>query len=296
MFDSRPVAAAPRRGAVAVLLALAASQATPGAAQAQRTAPPPAAVAPAPPLATFADFAALAERAAVVALVEVRDQTVVEPARAPGLAPGHARLYIEGRTQALLAGRAALGESLVYLADVPLDARGKPPKLRKQRFIVFADPVPGRPGTLALVDRGAQVPATPATEQLARTVIAALAGPDAPPALTGVRDVMSVAGNLTGESETQLFLETATGTPVSLTVIRRPGMEPQWGVSWSEIVDQAARPPAPETIEWYRLACFLPPSLPRDAFLQDDRASRARAESDYGFILEQLGGCPRIRT
>jgi len=226
----------------------------------------------------------------------VRDQARVEPERAPGLAAGQARLYLEARTQALLASRAALGESLAYLADVPLDAKGRAPKLRKQRFLIFADRVPGRPGTLSLVAPGAQVPATPETEQLARTVIAALAAADAPPSLTGVRDVMSVAGNLSGESETQLFLETATGMPVSLTVVRRPGMEPQWGVSWSEIVDQAARPPAPETIEWYRLACFLPPQLPRDAFLQDDRAARARAEADYAFILERLGDCPRIRS
>jgi hypothetical protein len=267
-----------------------------GAAQAQRVPAPQPVVQPAPPVATFADMAALAEEAAVVAVVEVRDQTKVEPERAPGLAPGQVRLYIEARTQALLASRSPLGESLVYLADVPLDARGKVPKLKKQRFIIFADPVPGRPGTLALVSPAAHVPATPAAEQLARTVLAALAAADAPPALTGIRDVMSVAGNLAGESETQLFLETASGQPVSLTVIRRPGMEPQWGVSWSEIVDQAARPPAPESIEWYRLACFLPPQLPRDAFLQDDRVSRARAEADYRFILEQLGGCPRLRT
>jgi len=289
MSEYRPASA---RAVIAALLVIVAAPSVPTAAQAQV----PAAAAPQPPLATYADLAALAERADVVALVEVRDQAQVRPERAPGLAPGHARLYIEARTQALLAGRSALGESVAYLADVPLDARGRAPKLRKQRFILFADRVTGRPGSLALVDPGAQVPATPATEQLARTVIAAFAAPDAPPELTGVRDVMSVAGNLTGESETQLFLETATGVPVSLTVIRRPGMAPQWGVSWSEIVDQSARPPRPETVEWYRLACFLPPQLPRGAFLQDDRAARERAEADYGFILEQLGGCPRIRT
>ena len=73
---------------------------------------------------TFADVAALTEKASLVVLVEVRDQAVVKPERAPGLAPGYARLYIEGRTQALLGGRAALGESLVYLADVPLDEDG----------------------------------------------------------------------------------------------------------------------------------------------------------------------------
>ena len=292
MTDYRPLRSAWMRGSLAALLVLAAP---PVPAQAQRASPTPVAAEPAPPLATFADFAALAEQADVVAIVEVRDQAQVEAERAPGLALGQARLYIEGRTQALLAGRAALGESLSYLADVPLGPKGRAPKLRKQRFIVFADPVPGRPGTLSLVAPGAQVPATPETEQLARTVIAALAGSQLP-AVTGIREAMSVAGTLAGESETQLFLETATGNPVSLTVIRRPGMEPQWGVSWSEIVDQAAKAPEPETIEWYRLACALPAQLPRDAFLQDDRAARSRAEADYAFILEQLGGCPRIRT
>ena len=297
MFDYRSMRAHPSSGAAgAVLTVLAAAALPTAAAHAQRAAAPAIAQAPAPPLATYADIAALAEKAAIVALVEVRDQAVVAPARAPGLAPGQARLYVEARTQALLAGRAAVGESLAYLADVPFTAKGKAPKLRKQRFIVFANPVAGRPGTLTLVDPGAHVPATPETEQLTRTVLAALAAADAPPPLTGVRDVMSVAGNLTGESETQLFLDTATGTPVSLTVVRRPGMEPQWGVSWSEIVDQAARPPEPATIEWYRLACFLPPHLPQGAFLQDDRAARARAEADYSFILQQLGDCPRIRT
>lgn len=248
------------------------------------------------PSATYADLADLAEAASLVALVEVRDQAEVQPERAPGVAPGMARLYVEARTLALLAGQSALGESVVYLADVPRDAKGKVPKLKKQRFLVFADPVPGRPGSLQLVDPGAQVPATPATEQLARTVIAALAEPGAPPAALGVRDVMSVPGNLVGESETQLFLDTATGAPVSLTVVRRPGMEPTWGVSWSEIVDQSAQPPEPQTIGWYRLACFLPQRLPPDAFLQDDPASRQRAEADYRYILEQLGGCPRLRT
>ena len=278
----------PARALAAATLLAAACAA--GSAGAQNPAPA------APPGATYADLADLAEAAAIVALVEVRDQAEVEPERAPGLAPGHARLYVEARTEALLGGRAALGESLVYLADVPLDAKGKAPKLKKQRFLVFADPVAGRPGSLQLVDPAAQLPATPATEQLARTVIAALAAADAPPPVTGIRDVMSVPGNLAGESETQLFLDTEAGEPVSLSVLRRPGMAPTWGVSWSEIVDQSARPPEPQTIAWYRLACFLPARLPATAFLQQDQASRRQAEADYRFIVEQLGACPRTRT
>jgi hypothetical protein len=66
-------------------------------------------------------------------------------------------------------------------------------------------------------------------------------------------------------------------------------------VSWSEIVDQSARPPEPQTVAWYRLACFLPAGLPADAFLQQDAGSRRQAEADYRFILEQLGACPRTR-
>lgn len=256
----------------------------------------PVAAAAAQPVATYADLAQLSELASIVALVEVRDQAVVRPERAPGLQPGHARLYVTARTAALLASRSPIGESLNYLVDVPLDARGKPPRLKKQRFILFADPVQGRPGSLQLVEQGAQMPATPESEQLARTVVAAFAAQDLPPRITGVRDVMSVAGNLVGESETQLFLETVTGEPVSLTVVRRPGMEPQWGVSWSEIVDQSARAPEPRTVEWYRLACSLPQQLPAGAYLQDDRESRVRAEADYRYVLQQLGPCARLRT
>lgn len=287
MSESRPDRVFRRACALGAAILLA-GVAAPGGAQ------KPAPVA-APP-ATYADLADLVEAAALVALVEVRDQAQVEPERAPGLAPGHARLYVEARTLALLGGRSALGESLEYLVDVPLDAKGKAPKLRKQRFLIYADPVAGRAGALQLVDPSAQLPATPENEQLSRTVIAALAAADAPPAVTGIRDVMSVPGNLAGESETQLFLDTATGQPVSLSVVRRPGMDPTWGVSWSEIVDQSARPPEPQTVAWYRLACFLPAQLPAEAFLQQDSASRRRAEADYRFIVEQLGTCARTRA
>ena len=289
MSESRRERVFPRGRALAAAL-LVAGMAVPGAAQDRRPAAPPV------PAATYADLADLTEAAALVALVEIRDQAQVEPERAPGLKPGHARLYLEARTLALLGGRSALGESLVYLADVPLDAKGKAPKLKKQRFLVYADPVAGRAGALQLVDPSAQLPASPENEQLARTVIAAFAAADAPPAVTGIRDVMSVPGNLAGESETQLFLDTATGQPVSLSVVRRPGMAPSWGVSWSEIVDQSARPPEPQTVAWYRLACSLPARLPADAFLQQDTASRRRAEADYRFIVEQLGECTRTRS
>lgn len=246
------------------------------------------------PTATYADVAGLLEKASIVALVQIRNQAALPPERQLGVAPGKVRLYLNARTENLLVGRAAVGESLAFLADVPLGPKGKPAKLKKQRFVVFAVPVAGRAGELQLVGANAMLPADALLEQQVRTIATALLSPDAPPAVTGVRDVMSVRGNLAGESETQMFLDTAAGAPVSLTVIRRPGMQPDWGVSWTEIVDQAAAPPRPETLEWYRLACSLPPRLPVNAFLQAESASRFQAEIDYEFVLQQLGPCTRL--
>lgn len=254
---------------------------------------------PSPPIVgaapTYADLVGLSEPAEIVAVVTVKDQAVVPPERAPGLAPGRVRLYLEAATQRVLKGPGALGESLAYLADVPLDARGKPPKLKKQPFLVFANPVAGQPGELQLVKPDAQLPADPALTDRVRAVVEQLAAPNAPPRITGVADVISVAGNLAGESETQMSIQTASGRPGSLTVIRRPNMAPTWGVSWTEIVDQSAKPPQPGTLAWYRLACFLPRQLRPQDFLQADDAGRQRAQADYRFILDSLGPCVRTR-
>lgn len=249
---------------------------------------------PHPPTPSYADLVDLADRTPLVVRAQIRDQAVVEPERAPGLAPGYARLYIEARTSALIAGNAPLGESLRYLVDVPLDAKGKTPKLKKQDVILFARPVSGRPGQIQLVGPSAQLSYDPALEARLRPVLAALVASDAPPRVTGVRDALAVPGTLVGESETQLFLDTENDGPVSLTVTRRPNMAPVWGVSWTEIVDQSARPPQPQSLAWYRLACALPPELPDDASIARDSRSQALAARDYAFVIEQLGPCTRV--
>ena len=284
-------AAATALGAILLLVPILAGN--PAAAQsAGQSAPSAALAAPAGP--SFADLADLVDAAAIVALVQIRSQATVPPDRAPGLAPGSVRLYLEARTEALLAGRSAVGESLAFLADRAL-VNGRAPRLRRQRMVVFADPVPGSPGQLQLVAPDAMLPADPALVERVRALVAAFAAPDAPPRVTGVRDVISVQGNLAGESETQMFVETATGAPASLSVLRRPGVAPVWGVSWGEVVDAAATAPAPQSVAWYRLACGLPPSLPDDAFLQPPGPDRTRAQEDYRFILDQLGPCGRTR-
>jgi len=244
---------------------------------------------------TYADMVDLADEAPLVVRAQIRRQATVEPERSPGLQPDFVRLYIEARTSALIAGNAPLGEALRYLVDVPLDAKGKPPKLKKQEVILFARPVAGSPAQLQLVDPRAQFAYSEAFEARLRPVLAELLAQDAPPRVTGIRDALAVEGTLVGESETQLFLDTENDGPVSVTVVRRPGQAPRWGVSWTEIVDQAARAPQPGTLEWYRLACSLPETLPETAILSRDANARALAADDYALVREDLGTCTRTR-
>lgn len=246
--------------------------------------------------ATFADLTTLAERSAMVVRAEIRRQVAVEPERSPGLAAGHVRLYIEANTLALVAGSTGLGESLTYLVDVPLDSRGKAPKLKKRQVLLFANPVAGRPGSLQLTGKHAQLDYSPALEERLRPILTALVAQDAPPVVTGVADALAVEGTLTGESETQIFLQTKDGSPVSISVLRRPGQRPAWGVSWGEIIDSAARPPRAQTLEWYRLACALPSRLPSSANLAREPGARRLAEMDYALVMEQLGPCQRAIT
>lgn len=247
------------------------------------------------PSITYADAVDLGDAAGLVVKARIRKQSTLPVERSPGVRPGWVRQLIEAETETLISGRVPIGESLRYLVDVPLDAKGKPPKLKKQSVLLFARPVAGRPGELQLVDVDAQLAADPATEALVRRVMTALAANNAPPRVTGIREALSVPGNLAGESETQLFMNTSDGAPVSLSIIRRPGMQPEWGVSWSELVDEAAQPLVRDTLEWYRLACFLPDTLPPEAIISRDGASRVLASQDYNFVRQALGACLRKR-
>lgn len=250
--------------------------------------------------ATYADLVALAEASDMIVRVQIRRQTTLKPERAPGLLPGFARLYIEARTLSLIAGQRALGESLVYLSDVPLTAKGKPPKLKRREMVLFARRSQGggtkKATAIQLAGRFGQLDYSFALEERLRPILSDLADGNVPPRITGVSDALAVPGTLVGESETQIFLGTDTGAPVSVSVLRRPGQRPAWGVSWGEIIDSSSRPPESQSLEWYRLACSLPDSLPGSANLARDPAARQLAARDYSFVIEALGPCGRSIT
>ncbi len=250
---------------------------------------------PAVPKIAYSDLVDMTDSAQLVVRAKVRRIIRVENERARGLQAGHGRFYIQAQTVALLSGTSPLGESLAYLVDLPLDAKGKPPKLKKLDVLLFARPVPNRSGELQLVAPDAQLLWSQSDEDRLRAILSELVSPDAPGKVSGVREIIHVPGTLAGEGETQIFLQTTNGSPASITVSHRPGMPSAWGVSFTELVANVARPPVRETLEWYRLACFLPNSLPRDANLSEGPDARAKAIADYRFVLGDLGVCGRNR-
>jgi len=243
---------------------------------------------------SFADMVDLALASPVVVRAVVHRQSKLKPEESPGLAPGFARLYIEADTAALLVGP-DLGESLRFLADVPIDANGKVPKLNKSQVLLFGNVVPGKPGELQLTASDTMFAWSADFESRIRAILTELVGPDAPPRIIALREALHVPGNLTGEGETQFFFATDSGKPVSISVVRRPGEPTRWGVSFSEIVDQAAEPPRPDTLAWYRLACSLPAEAPDRASISATDADKRVAAEDYALVLRELGPCTRNR-
>ena len=244
---------------------------------------------------SYADLADLAVDAPIVAGVLVSDAIQLKGAQAADVPAGMARFYVEATVQTLVRGADGLQAQVNYLTDVPLGPSNRPPKLRKARMLLLAAPVPGRPGTLQLVAPDAQISWTPDAEQRLRAILLEATAKDAPPHITGVGNAFHVPGAIPGESETQIFLTTQDGRPISLSVLRRPDETPRWAVALGEMVDEAAAPPKPDSLLWYRLACFLPANLPDSAIASMGDADAVATRDDYRLIIEGLGPCNRTR-
>lgn len=255
---------------------------------------PDSQAAPAAAGPTYADLADLLLAAPVAAHVRLKRASLLKPAEAGNLPAGKARFYVVAEVVALLRSAEGLPTEVSYLADLP-SAGGKPPKLsKKSEYIVLAKTVPGRPGELQLVSPDAQIPFTPERAHTVRSIVREAAAAEAPPRITGFARAFHTPGTITGESETQIFLQTADGRPVSLSVLRRPGMAPQWAVSLTEVTDDAAAPPPPNSLLWYRLACTLPATIPAQSYA-DAPETAAAIRADYKVVIDGLGGCPRTR-
>jgi hypothetical protein len=247
---------------------------------------------PAPKL-SYADLADLGLAAPIVAHVRIAGATRLKAAEAPGLAAGRTRFYVQAETVSLIRGPGGLASRVAYLVDLP-DEGGRPAKLRKgSEHLLFAQPVANRPNELRLIGPTGQLAFAPADAERLRTILREAAAPAAAPKIVGIGKAFHVPGSLPGESETQIFLLTADNRPVSLSVVRRPGEAPKWAVALTEIVDEAAAPPARDSLLWYRLACSLPRVLPHQSLADAEPDQATAIGSDYRVVLAALGPCTR---
>lgn len=244
------------------------------------------------PLA-YSDVADLAAASPLVIKASVRKVSKVSVPSPDAASPPREYLLVRARVDALIRGDQGVPPEVRFLAFPPDGADPLTFNPRKVKSIlVFARPGT-QPGEVRLVSRYAMRPATPDLETTARTIVTELLRPDAPPAIVAVGDAFHVPGTVAGEGETQIFLKASNGTPVSLSIVHRPGEPPRWGVALGEIVDETAVPPEKNTLLWYRLACGLPASLPASSTQTLPLADMEAAQRDYRLVLESLGRCGR---
>ncbi len=246
---------------------------------------------------TYADSADLALAAPVVAHVRVQKASALRPRDAAGVAPGYRRFLVEAQMVALIRSPDTLPTRVRFLVDLPNDSRGRAARLPKRsEHIVLAEAAAGLPGDIRLIAPDAMLPYDAGTASRLRAILTEAAAADAAPRIAGIGRAFHVPGAIPGESETQFFLQTAEGRPVSISVLRRPGETPRWAVSLAEIVDEAAEAPRRDTLLWYRLACTLPPTVPAHALAGAEPRERAAISADYDLIVRDLGPCTRNRV
>ncbi|TPE63677.1 hypothetical protein FJQ54_02115 [Sandaracinobacter neustonicus] len=104
--------------------------------------------------------------------------------------------------------------------------------------------------------------------------------------VTGVRDGFFSEGEVAGASESQFFLRTEGGAPLTLVVRRTPGQRPQVLATTGELVDRA-QPPQPRTLLWRGLACGMPQQLPATL------AANPALTTDWAAARRMIGACGR---
>ena len=245
---------------------------------------------------TYADTADLALAAPVAAHVRVVRASPLRARDATGVPAGHRRFLVEAEVVSLIRAPFPLPARVRWLVDLADDSRGRPARLpRRTELLLLAGAAAERPGELRLVAADAQLPFSAATAARLRSILREAAGADAPPRIVAVGRAFHVPGAIPGESETQIFLQTESERPVSLSILRRPGEQPRWVASLAEIVDENAAAPRPESLLWYRLACTLPRALPRQSLANASPEQAAAIEADYRLVIEALGPCIRSR-
>jgi hypothetical protein len=245
--------------------------------------------------ASYADIADLVVISSLIVDATVRNLRKIPAEQAVGVPANLQRMLVEADIVTLIRGQEGVTPRVRFLLDIPKDAKGKIPKLKKQRLFLLGSSVAGRPGEIRLSRPNALIQWSAANDILVRAITKEAVQIDAPEKITGITSAFHSAGTVIGEGETQIFLKTATDQPLSLSVLSRPGELKRWAVSTAEVIDESATAPAKFTLLWYRLACELPRSIAAEMVEAADSDGAAKVQADYNFILDSIGPCGRKR-
>lgn len=258
-------------------------------------------VSPAPAYAVQAEGAAYADVADLVVIsplivdATIKTAAKIAPEQSVGVPANMQRMLVEADVLALIRGQSGVTPRVKFLLDLPKDAKGKVPKLKKQRLFLLGSTVAGRPGEIRLSRPNALIQWSAANDVLVRAITQETVQIDAPQRITGIASAFYSAGTVLGEGETQVFLKTEKDQPMSLSVLSRPGQDKRWAISTAEVIDESATAPLRHTLLWYRLACGLPRDLNAELVEAAESDNAARAQADYKFVINALGPCGRKR-
>ena len=245
--------------------------------------------------ASYADVADLVVISPLIVDATIKNATKISPQQSIGVPANMQRMLVEANVSALIRGQGGVTPRIKFLLDLPKDARGKLPKIKKQRLFLLGSTVAGRPGEIRLARPNALIQWSAANDALVRAITQEAVQIDAPQKITSITSAFYSAGTILGEGETQVFLKTEKDQPVSLSILSRPGQAKRWAVSTAEVIDESATAPARYTLLWYRLACGLPRELNSELVEAAEGDNTARAQADYKFVIDALGPCGRKR-
>jgi hypothetical protein len=244
---------------------------------------------------SYADIADLVLAAPLIVDAQVRKTTKVPAEQAAGVPSHIQRLLVEADVLALIRGDGGVAGQVRFLLDVPKDAKGNIPKLKKQRYLVLGSKVAGKPGDIRLARPDALVEWSAGNDAMLRAITREAVMIDAPQPIVGLTSAFHSPGTVIGEGETQIFVEAQQSQIYSLSVFSRPGLSKRWAVSTGEVIDESAMAPSRNTLLWYRLACGLPRDLDSKLVETAEADNIARAQADYRFVIQSLGACDRTR-
>lgn len=244
---------------------------------------------------SYADIADLVVISPLIVDATVRKITKIPAEQAVGVPLSVQRLLVEADVGALIRGNDGIAGQVRFLLDVPKDAKGNIPKLKKRRYFLLGSKAAGLPGTIRLSQPDALIDYSLGNDAMLRAVTKEAVIIDAPQAIVSLSSAFHNPGTIIGEGETQIFVEAKANQIYSLSVFSQPGTPKRWAVSTGEVIDESAGAPQKRTLLWYRLACGLPQTLDAKLVETPDADNVLKAQADYRFVIASLGPCDRTR-